>query len=954
MASVADRPETAPRRSRARRWLLRLFITGAIFALLLTAIATVAYFYRADLLMAALERAAAPYQIDAGKTRFLGLHGIAFEDVAISAPNHTAPIASAKTVTTTFDVDGLRRLHIESIEIDGLSAALPTALFQAPTKTPGDSPPPPPPPAAGGLTLGRIAIADAKISAKLPDGTAISTVITYEGSDIRLAGSQLIAEDQTLTITNTEATLADKTTISVSEASTTIDFLPAPTLKTLTITGTATLPDALAPLDFTATAATLSPTSKIGSGTLSLDGSPIRNLTLNSFVTDWSLSSEAITLSNLDLPGGTFNYTYENTNTESPGTPPPSIPPIHIASGSAAIDITLKSLPEIGDVFTSAHLDLSHLTYQNGKASSPTKQGLRLSQTKIRFPKDLGTASLETASTLLKLTPDAQIPATLHDLTITEGRFATTPSPLEGRPALTGTLTATSTDDTTCTLSIANVTAATAKPETPPFAYIAKVDITLDPTTILDTHHVDSIAVSGAHTTISNHIVDYLAPPTVSPPPAAETAPSKPWTLGIFSISKSDAILSDILPGLPPLPFAINTQIKDLPLSREGLTTSEKSQQLTLSQVTLASKLNPLIPVIEFGELAVTFTLGGLVRQEIENVEVLRPALYIGEHLFWYVEFFQKQPTSPQSTPPSQASGWTVKNIEAIDGSLILAPKGRPTPGLRPLPFAGRTRFIDGQLSFDIADPNSPDSKLVSISIPKGDYPLNAFNLDLELDILGLSGEVDFNLPIGQNISNVVETLKADRIIFEQLELTDAYLSVTYNQDGVYAQFGGYAYGSYTKGAVNLYLDQNWSWDGWVTATGIEFSPLTTALTPTAVNMTGTADAEVIAQGDLATLDHLTMQAKLNSKTPGNIDILALAELVENLSPETPALTKQLAAVGLDMLQQFAYEKATIDISTSGYEGTALVELAGPSGLRKIEIESHDVRFRPPTISSTP
>ena len=952
-------------------WLRRLLIASAILFLLCGIIATIGYFNRAKLLTLALKRAAAPNRLTADATRFDGLEGISFDGVSVFAPGESTPFAKADSVSAKFDIEGLQRFHLDSLAFSGLVLDLPPAMLERPT--PSEDPEKPAPPSSRTLSLGSLSLPDTEITATLPDGTTIFANVSCRGSDISLTGGSLYAKEQKIAITDARATLPDGTSVSLTNASSTIDFLPEPLLKNTTLSGTTTLPGSAAPLTFSIEIPALSPTKKTGTGTLNLSGSPIAGLDLEGLETNLSWAPDGITLSELKLSGGSFDYAFDPaspqtaTTPKTPNTPPPlpNIPPIRVASASTTLDLDLKNVPGCGDVTTRCTLDLTDVTYQDGAAKSTSRQSISFSNARIKLLDDIGTASAETAYASVALTPESAIPATLHELTITGGKFSSVASPTQGRPALIGKFEASSAAGKT-SLQVIDVSASTPDPDAPAFTSISKISVTLDPTSFLDTRHIDSVTISGASTTISDPVLAYLkgtktasSPATVpdAVPPESEAS----WTLGEFSIAQSSAILADILPGLPPLPFAINTTLQDIPLSRQGFIESEIPQTLTLSKVTLGSQLNPLVPVIQFGELSVNFTLGGLLREEIDSIVVTKPDLYIGKHLFWYISYFQEQPkedaeASPE--PTTDAGGWTIRDIEAVDGSLILAPQGHPAPGIKPLPFAGRTRLINGQLNFDIVDPEAPDDegsgKLVSISIPKGDYPLNAFNLDLEANLVGLRGEVAFNLPVTDKNTNFVETLEADRIVFEQFELTEAFIVVTYDQEGVYAEFGGYAYGGYTKGEVNLYLDQDWSWDGWITATAIDFDSLTETLTPTTIRITGTGDAEVIADGDLKALEHLTSRAKLNATKSGTLDIVALAEVVKNLSPETPALTRQLATVGLDVLEKFDYEKASINIATSGYEGNATLDLSGPSGRRTIEIESHDVRFRPPTVTSTP
>ncbi|MDB4673712.1 hypothetical protein OAF27_02745, partial [Verrucomicrobiales bacterium] len=625
MTNAADHPappETAPRRSRARRWLRRFFIAFAILFLLSCVLATIGYFNRAKLLTLALKQVAAPNTLNAEATRFDGLEGISFDGVSVVAPGEKTPFAKADSVTAKFDIEGLQRFHLDSLAFSGLILDLPASMLKS---TPPDGQPKKPSPTSSRtLSLGSLSLPDTKITAELPNGTTIFTNITFSGSDISFTGGSLYASDQRITITDAQATLPDGTSISLSDANSTIDFLPEPLLKNTTVSGTATLPQSADPLIFSIESPTLKPTDQTGTGTLKLSGSPVPGLNLEGLEANISWAAEGITLNDLQLTGGSFQYSFAPATPgtaiepEEPRPPLPNIPPIHITSASTTLDLDLKNVPGCGDLTARSTIDLSDVTYSEGVASSPARQSVSVSDARIKLLDDIGTASAETASASVTLTPESTIPATLHELSITGGKFSSVASPTQGRPALKGNFVASSAAGKT-SLQVIDVAASTPDPDAPAFASVGEITVTLDPTTCLDTRHIDSVMISGASTTISNPVLTYLKGTQTTPSSATDTAPdaSLPapgasWTLGEFAIARSSAILADILPGLPPLPFAINTTLHDVPLSRQGFIESEIPQKLTLSKVTLGSQLNPLVPVIQFGELSVDFTLGGL------------------------------------------------------------------------------------------------------------------------------------------------------------------------------------------------------------------------------------------------------------------------------------------------------------------------------------------------------
>jgi len=108
------------------------------------------------------------------------------------------------------------------------------------------------------------------------------------------------------------------------------------------------------------------------------------------------------------------------------------------------------------------------------------------------------------------------------------------------------------------------------------------------------------------------------------------------------------------------------------------------------------------------------------------------------------------------------------------------------------------------------------EGKLVAdLDIPSDTYTWEKLKIELE----NMRGRVQFNLPIKSVDNNLTETFQVDRIRWKQLHMEDAHLSVTYDMNGIYGKFGGAAYEGYVNGEFNIYLDTNFSWDGWITGT---------------------------------------------------------------------------------------------------------------------------------------
>ena len=332
----------------------------------------------------------------------------------------------------------------------------------------------------------------------------------------------------------------------------------------------------------------------------------------------------------------------------------------------------------------------------------------------------------------------------------------------------------------------------------------------------------------------------------------------------------------------------------------------------------------------------IEFTLEGLLQQHIERVEILNPVIYIGEHLFWYVEHYRVDPEDQRAQAKAPSEGtWDIGEIAAYNGNLVIAPKGTPLPGFdTPFPFSCKTKLGAGVIE-------------ATLKIPEGDYPIP----DIELLFEGLQGSVEFNLPTKGIDNNLVEVLEAARIRYKQFESEEAYLSLTYDAEGIYTQFGTEAYEGYFNGAINVYIDENYSWDGWIAGTGINPEPLTAVLTPEYFNMTGEVDLSLVANGTIKELTEA--KGTFRGREEGTIHITALDAVKEEvIAPDK--VTQWLAEAGIDLLQTFRYDTARGDFNLLGREGLLKFLLAGPDGKREFEVLVHDHRPLEPLAMPNP
>jgi hypothetical protein len=232
--------------------------------------------------------------------------------------------------------------------------------------------------------------------------------------------------------------------------------------------------------------------------------------------------------------------------------------------------------------------------------------------------------------------------------------------------------------------------------------------------------------------------------------------------------------------------------------------------------------------------------------------------------------------------------------------------------------------------------------------IPSDTYTWEQMKLQLE----GMRGRVMFNLPIKTVDNNLTETFKVDRIRYKQLHIEKAHLSVTYDANGIYGQFGGEAYEGYVNGAFNVYLDTNFSWDGWISGAGVRTTEITEKMCPAYLLLDGKVDSTIVAQGNMNELYQCDVKFKNASK--GKFSIVALNEMLASLPSDLAGYQHDMVRIGVETLRDFEYEKVDAQARFYGREGKGFLRLSGPTGSRNFEVNIYDHRWNPkPRVNAT-
>ncbi|MBL9114949.1 MAG: hypothetical protein JNJ83_08065 [Verrucomicrobiaceae bacterium] len=492
-----------------------------------------------------------------------------------------------------------------------------------------------------------------------------------------------------------------------------------------------------------------------------------------------------------------------------------------------------------------------------------------------------------------------------------------------------------------------------------PVASVDEISAAFSLKELITNKRVNQLTVKGSEIDVNDVLRRLTMPPastdTAAPKTASAADSMKGWRIDDLELKGNSITLHKLVPGLPSVKFSLDYTGKDMPLAPTELIGRLEPQKIELSQLYLASPFDAYRDVAIMNTVFIHFTLDGLLKGRIDKVEVISPTLMVGEDLFWYIDYYRKYAAGelPDDTPPPRIvsnddnfvketavaqqdqihgppgdASWTLDTLAVTGGNLVIAPKGVPLAGIpRPFPFSFETKLNQGKFEAEL-------------KIPGDNYTWE----DIKLEFQNLRGHVLFNLPHKQMDNNLTETFQVDVIRYKQLHMEKCHLSVTYDAAGIYGQFGGAAYEGYVNGAFNIYNDSTFSWDGWITGTGVKTTEITEKLTPTYLFLDGKMDASVVALGNMSEVFQTDLS--LTGTSPGKFSITTLNDAIKAIPLDIEGYIQDLTRIGIETVRDFDYDKAEAKARFYGREGRGYLRLRGPHGTRNIDVNVYDHRWK--------
>jgi len=393
-------------------------------------------------------------------------------------------------------------------------------------------------------------------------------------------------------------------------------------------------------------------------------------------------------------------------------------------------------------------------------------------------------------------------------------------------------------------------------------------------------------------------------------------------------------MLDNLGPGLPTVPIEIGTVdpmiFNDIQLGHGLPAAANKLQIIDLHNILIASPYDPLAPVMKLKHIRLAFSWAGLQQKHLDQLVIDSPTVYIGPDLFSFADELQaKRSTAAPEGPP-----WSVGTVEVIGGRLVLVSFSRPgflLPFVFELKTSGLVLKNFSEIPFDRIGFEIPSVNL--------DYP------EIGLRLHDLKGELFVSLPPKDpKAKNLVPAIHIASAEWKGLKASNLGVSMTFDRQGVFAQFSGELEHGYLDGGFQVHLE-DFSWLGWGSTSHMELENITRILTPDNFLMQGSVDCRFITRGKSKDVDGLGGYVTLEK--PGTLSINSIDDLLQRLPVDWPTTKRDISHIALQAFRDYNYRSGRCDFAYAPPESFLKLSLDGLQGARNFDIRWHDKRETP-------
>ncbi len=388
--------------------------------------------------------------------------------------------------------------------------------------------------------------------------------------------------------------------------------------------------------------------------------------------------------------------------------------------------------------------------------------------------------------------------------------------------------------------------------------------------------------------------------------------------IGTLQITNGSYFLQDLIPGERieiPIGRLQPFVLKEIHLGETDSPQANDIQTAVIHQLQINSPFDAISPVLEMDKLEIKFSWKGISEHRIQAITIAHPNLYIGPHLFDFLDALKKK--SPSANP----NPWFIDNFQITSGQLTVSAFGDVGATL---PF-----FYSCSAPNLRTDRLAEASARIDLIIPE----TNRLFRNYDLRVNKLHGEIKFGLPFDQKeVKNVVNTVYAQSLEWKGLIAQNPWVSVTFDRRGIFGKIGAELYGGPFIGECGVYYENGYPWYAILHGENINVKEPIEQLAHDHFRLTGKMKLALDVRAKSTIFEHSTAKIELTEK--GQMIIPAIDTLIQKLPNTWNPLKKESVRVGLEAFRTFDYTKGTLNLLYDLPTSRAELSLEGKQGKR--------------------
>lgn len=402
------------------------------------------------------------------------------------------------------------------------------------------------------------------------------------------------------------------------------------------------------------------------------------------------------------------------------------------------------------------------------------------------------------------------------------------------------------------------------------------------------------------------------------------------WSITTLKIYSGTLTLDNLGEDLQAVPITVGRNeplvLNDIQLSGQGGGDAVTREHIaTIEGLTITSPFDPMSPVLNFKVINIGFTWAELRQSQIRRIEMIGPTIYLGPDLFWFADQFSKRRQEPGG---AAAVPWQIKDLQVRAGQLAINAFGQPGITL-PFTFVSSAQNI----RLDQLDKITINNKIL---IPSQDRSYPEYKVRWE----DLHGEISFALPLSDKTAkNVVNTINVKNIAWNELQVTDAWSSVTFDRNGIYGKMEGKCYGGYLSTDFAIFFQSGFPWEGHFFAKNVDSSPIAAKLVPSYLSLTGILNGKLSVNGKATEIVRTTGDLAL--QPPGIMQIKSIDDLVKRLPADWNFIKRDLVTIVLESFRTYNYTQGQITLDYQPPTAVGMLKLGGLQGERNFTVNWH-------------